>query len=328
MQPQADYTLQNAIYNVLAEHPDWRGNLQEMVKDEIEGAKKEYYLGWESEDVHTPPWVIKSLLYSGIVDQAGKSRAYHHYHLHSLADTQAALDSGELGARSHEPIEVDSLFDLVVGHEKAKTILRMALKATSAVHVLLKGPPGTAKTLFLSDIARLPGGEYYVGTSTTKSGILGLLLQVKPRILVIDELDKMSSTDQSALLTLMETGMVTRLMHGIQERVQMETRVFAGANLDKYIQDPLLSRFAKLDIPPYTAEQFVNVAQAVLMKRQGCGPEMALLIARQVVVHSRDIRDAVRVARMADNDARKVMLICSCLWSQGPAKITALPQEG
>ncbi len=323
-----NYGLQNVIYNVLAEHPDWRGYLEEMVAVEHRKKDTPYFIGWSWQEVHTPISILNAIITRGIIDQVYNSRQGGKSLLHSLADTEAALDSTDVRVLAREPVVVEDLFDMVIGHERAKEILRLALKAASPVHVLLKGPPGTAKTLFLSDIARLPGGEYYVGSSATKSGIVGLLLQVRPRYLIIDELDKMATTDQSALLTLMETGMVTRLMHGVQQREQMDTRVFAGANVERNIQDPLLSRFAKLDIPPYSAEQFVNVAQAILMKREGCGPKLAELIAREVVRHTKDIRDAVRVAKMAGNDryaAERVMTICGCLWG-GPAKITALPR--
>jgi len=170
----------------------------------------------------------------------------------------------------------------------------------------------------LSDVGSLPGAEFYVGSTTTKSGLVGLLLQCRPRYLVIDELDKMDDRDMSPLLNLMETGMVTRLMHGVDERTTLETKVFAGANDMRRISAPIISRFARFEIQPYTKEQFVDVARQVLIQREGLGPQTALLVGNEVVKYSTDIRDAVRVARMAAKDPRLVPDIVNCLWDSGP----------
>lgn len=315
-----DYGLVNTVYQHLQEYPHHRPFLEEMVAWEQAHPSKDQWDGWKWQHVHTPVGVINHFVGQSIVDLRYDSNKSSYYRLKSVADTKEALgmDAIDMRPKAETPPDLSNLFGLVVGHERVKALLRYAIQAEKPTHFLLVGQPGTAKTLLLSDIARLPTAEMYVGSTTTKAGLVGLLLMVKPRFLVLDELDKMQQADMGPLLNLMETGMVTRLQHRIQERVTMDTRVFAGANDITKIPAPILSRFAKMEFPPYTTEEFVQVATAVLAQREGQGPAMAELIAREVAKHSTDIRDAVRVARLARNDPRGVMEVVRCLWKVTP----------
>lgn len=313
-----DFALQDTIYRLIQERPDIRKCLEEMVEWENRNPPVGPYAefsGWEWKEVHTAPFLINLLIARGIVDQRSGSRAHTSYRLHSLVDAIDALtaEADRVGA----PVALDELFELVVGHEKIKELIKFAVCADRPVHVLLEGPPGTAKTLMLQDIGRLPGAQFYVGSTTTKSGLVGLLLSEHPRYLIIDELDKMADLDMSPMLNLMETGMVTRLQHGSRERVEMDTRVFAGCNDSRHISAAILSRFAKFEIGPYSDSQFLEVAREVLIKREGQGPEMAALIANEVSRYSTDIRDAVRVARMARGNPKLVLEVVECLWPKG-----------
>lgn len=317
-QRKLELQLQTTIQQLLHDRPDYARYFQEMVKWEIENPPEDEdddWSGWVWQKVHTPPSAINSLITWGLVDQMSTSRTYTHYRLHSLSATQMALEALAGISRPEETVAPEDLFSLVVGHDKIKNLLRYAVLADKPVHALLLGPPGTAKTLLLSDIGYLPGAQFYVGSTTTKSGLVGLLLSMKPRYLVIDELDKMTDTDMSPLLNLMETGMVARLQHGARDRITLDTRVFAGANELRRISPAILSRFATFQVPGYSPVDFVNVATQVLVQREGLGPEMSRYVAAQVVPHSTDIRDAIRVARMARGDFKRVKEVVSCLWS-------------
>jgi len=316
-----DFQVQDRIYQLVQDRPELRRYLAEMVAWETDHPpNKMYASGWEWADVHTPTGIVNMLVGNALVDQVSKTRKQTEYRLHSLEDTAAGLDMDAAAGPDADPIDPSDLFDMVVGHDKVKALIRYAVGATKPVHVLLMGPPGTAKTLMLHDISRLPGSHFYVGSTTTKAGLVGLLLQEKPKFLVIDELDKTSPGDLSPLLNLMETGLVTRLQHGRRDRLEMDTRVFAGANDIRRLEQAspaLLSRFAVFDIPPYSPIQFTEVARQVLQKREGCGEQMATLIATEVVNYSTDIRDAVRVGRMAAGNPMLVMDVIKCLWPNG-----------
>ncbi len=301
--------LQRAVLNVLQERPEWQQYLDEMIEWEEQNPPKDRWDGWTWKQVHTAPSIINQLIGQGIVSEAYSSRSQAVYRLAGREDTKDAI--GLLAMRPKEEktsVTPEDLFALVVGHDNVKWVLRRALTATNPVHALLVGPPGTAKTLMLMDIKRLSGAEFYVGSTTTKSGLVGMLLERQPTILVIDEIDKMAYQDMYPLLNLMEGGMVTRLMHGHQERVQLRTRVFAGANNIKNIEEKLpalYSRFHKLEVPAYSPSQFVSVMKEVYVRNEGLGPEMALLIANEVSKYTMDIREAIFTARMIIGDDPK-----------------------
>jgi len=308
-----DYSFRNQVYRLLQIQPELRGYLETMVDCEAQKPLADDSDGWDWQAVHTPVSVINRLIVLRLVDQVYRSRSYSEYRLHALAETVAALGDASVPIKTG-PVDVDSLFRLVVGHERIKSLLRYALLAKGAVHCLLSGPPGTAKTLLLSDIGRLEGAEFYVGSTTTKAGLVSLLLEARPHYLVIDELDKMQANDATPLLNLMETGMVTRLVHASHERISLPTKVFAGCNETKSIRSELLDRFTRCQVPAYTRAQFIKDVPQVLVQCEGLGTQMAIHVAAEVVPHSIDIRDAVRVARMARGDPQRVCEIVQCLW--------------
>ena len=73
------------------------------------------------------------------------------------------------------------------------------------MHVLLAGPPALAKSLFLWDIEQVYGEQaiWLIGSATSKAGLWDLVAEHERRILLIDELDKMSAADTAALISLM-----------------------------------------------------------------------------------------------------------------------------
>ena len=316
---QEEIELQLALRNALLEHPSWERCVRNMVQYEEENPPSPRNFGWTWKQVQTPPSVINSMVGQGFLVSTYESRQYSHYRLYCVDAAREALEMLNIRLPSEEPLHVDDLFSLIIGHDKVKQLLRFAVMAVDPVHCLLVGPPGVAKSLMLSDIGSLDGGEFYAGSTTTKAGLVALLLDKQPRFLVIDEIDKMNANDTTPLLNLMETGTVTRLQHQKRNRITMATKVFAGANDMASLErraPALLSRFAKFEIPPYSKTQFLQVASAVLQQREGIGPEMAKHIAHEVVRYSTDIRDAVRVARMSHGDPRLVFEVVSCMWGK------------
>lgn len=310
----ANVSLQDQVYHLLQQRPELRRNLSEMIEWERANPQREKWEGFTWQEVHTPPVIINQLIAKGMLDCTYSSGSSKHYRLCSLPDIVNALAADLVPTADDKPVDFASLFRYVYGHEKVKRGIILALQATSPVHCLLMGTPGTAKTLILRDVALLPGGHYYVGSTATKSGLLSLLLEAKPRFLVLDELDSMDGKDMTPLLELMEGGYVSRLMHAGRERVQLDTRVFAGGNDVRRISPAIISRFARFAIPAYTTDEFVRIAKMVLTEREGQGPHMAKLIAEEVARHSTDIRDIVRVSRMSDGNPQQVLEVVSCLW--------------
>jgi Holliday junction DNA helicase RuvB len=240
---------------------------------------------------------------------ASRSRQYTHYRLRDAAAVRQALTmavAGPVGTTASIDLELPAdLFDVVEGLEGVKHKLRLALEADRPVHVLLVGPPASAKTVLLDEIARLEGSRYALGGTTTRSGLVSYLLgEPGCRRLVIDEQDKMDGRDLSALLSVMETGRVTRLQHGRWEQERRLVWVFGGANRDAQFPRELLDRYLRLELEPYGEDEFRRVVAAVLERREQCDPELAREIAQLTATRTNSVRDAVRIARMARGDRR------------------------
>ena len=194
-------------------------------------------------------------------------------------------------------------FEEIVGHTDIKQIFVKAIRSKRPVHLLLVGSPGSAKTMFLTEIMRYHKTSYFVvGSNTTRAGLLNQLFERRPKFMLIDELEKMSYADQTSLLHLMETGIISETKINKTRQMQLASWVFATANsCDKIIQ-PLLSRFAILEIPEYTFEEFTEIALTRLARENIYKP-IALSIAEKVwhELDSKDIRDVIKVGRLASS---------------------------
>src|ERR671918_1642334 len=210
-----------------------------------------------------------------------------------------------------------ALFDDIVGFEDVKLLFEMAIKAERPVHLLLCGPPASAKSLFMSSLTRLERSYYSVGSSSTKSGIFDYLFEQRPRYFIIDELEKMNKKDQTSLLNLMESGILSELKHNQRRTTQLKTWVFASCNSTDKLLPPLLTRFRDIHFKPYTEEEFVNIVVNVLDREEGVDSDIALLIADVVYnrLRSTNIRECVRIARLARNDPAQVNRIVDNLQS-------------
>jgi len=199
------------------------------------------------------------------------------------------------------PIEVpDNIFDAIVGYDRYKKSMLRALRAEKPVHVLLVGAPASGKTLFMLQIAKyIPGAEYYRGEHTLrKAGLVEFLVGKQPRILLIDEITKMDKNDRDVLLGVTDTGIVTILKHGVHQKVQVDTRVWCATTEVHKLSREFISRFKVYRFREYTREEFINVVTTYLPKEEGVSEDFARYIAEKLAPYSRDVRDAIKLARM------------------------------
>jgi replication-associated recombination protein RarA len=106
----------------------------------------------------------------------------------------------------------------------------MSLDSKESVSILLSGPPASSKTMFLEALMKLNSSYFIDGANTTKAGMIDYIFDKKPKYLLIDEIDKMSAKDQSFLLNLIETRIVTETKHNKTRTIHMKTLVFATSN--------------------------------------------------------------------------------------------------
>jgi len=200
----------------------------------------------------------------------------------------------KLHITSHE-----NLFADIIGYDHIKKLFQMALQSESATHILLVGPPASAKTMFLTSLMhRLKNSYFADGSSSTKAGMFDYLLTNRPRYLLIDEIDKTARKDQVFLLNLMETGIVSETKYGKTRTAQLKTSVFATSNNAKNLSAALVSRFFIVDLVPYTYKQFFEITKQ-LLSRHRIREGVAGAIAEAVWTKSQDIRDCVKIGTIA-----------------------------
>jgi Holliday junction DNA helicase RuvB len=100
----------------------------------------------------------------------------------------------------------------------------------------------------------------------------------------------------------MESGIISETKINKTRQMELTSWVFATANSCQKIIEPLLSRFAILEMPEYTFEQFREIAVSRLRK-EDIGESLATVIADKVwnELGSKDIRDVVKVGRLASS---------------------------
>ena len=81
------------------------------------------------------------------------------------------------------------LFSNIVGYEDIKKLFQLSLYSRERpVHILLVGPPASAKTLFMLECMKLERSYFTLGSHSTKSGMIEYLFEKRPRYLIIDEI--------------------------------------------------------------------------------------------------------------------------------------------
>jgi len=125
---------------------------------------------------------------------------------------------------------------------------------------------------------------------------LDVLEEERPKIICVDELDKMPRQFQNQLLNFMESGRVKVDMQKKQYDFEIKgAKVFASANDLNKLSAPLRSRFRHLHLPKYSREQFLQIAVKVCPK---LSKETALIIAEETWKQQGDIRDVISLSKL------------------------------
>lgn len=278
--------------------------LRKMLEFETTHTKEEMYLGWEWHHVGVMQATINKFITMDLVKRTFSSRSTK---AHMLTDKgKAVAEQRTLMPREpvHVPVgnmDFTTMFNDIVGYEDLKELLREELQAEKPIHVLLVGPPALAKTLFLWDVERTWGEQamWLVGSATSRAGLWDAVAEKRPRILLIDELDKMTATDTAALLSLMEKGRLVRMKVNRRLDLELDVWVVGCANRIYKMSPELLSRFRVYQINEYNASEFRNVVTSALVTHENISKDEAAEIASLLVGKTHDVRDAVRVARLS-----------------------------
>ncbi len=313
-----DVIEREIMFRTLAGNPTARRIAKRAVEieDEEEAKERQFpYMGWEWFDIPAQAGTLNQLVIDELLVTGGprgtyRSRSSSTYKLkdpelvreclESLAEIQEGAEEGEIP---------NDLFDFILGHDQVKDLLWKSINTERPVHVLLVGPPATSKSMFMGELARLPFSRFALGGSTRKGGFEDYLLEFRPKYVILDELDKMDMRDMSVLLSLMESGVVTRLKKRMREMEKLTTTVYAAANRDNNIWPELKSRFFIVHLKEYSEADFIQVCHGVLVGREGIDSKLADCIVESIASHTRDVREAVHLSRLSKSreDVKKLV---------------------
>ncbi|MBD3311939.1 AAA domain-containing protein [archaeon] len=184
----------------------------------------------------------------------------------------------------HEKL-VDNIAPNIYGYEEIKEAIAIQLfggvrkirddgtKVRGDIHILLVGDPGVSKTQMLSYVAQIaPKARYVSGKASTAAGLTasvvkdefvkgwsleaGALVLANKGIALIDELDKMTTEDRSALHEGLESQTITISKANIQATLNCQTSVLAAANPKFGRFDPFVPIAEQIDIPPTLLNRF------------------------------------------------------------------------
>jgi replicative DNA helicase Mcm len=145
-------------------------------------------------------------------------------------------------------------------------------QARGDIHILLVGDPGVAKSVMLKVISTIaPKGRYVSGKAATSAGLTasvvkdeflrgwsleaGAMVLANKGLVCIDEIEKMTEQDRSAMHEAMEQQTVSIAKANIHATLRAETTVLAAGN-------PKLGRF-----DPYTPiPQQIDISPALLSR--------------------------------------------------------------
>ena len=96
----------------------------------------------------------------------------------------------------------------------------------------------------------------------------------------------------------METGIITETKYGKTREAEIKISVFATCNDPRKLSAPLQSRFFIIELEPYTYEEFYEIT----LKMLNVPRDMACQVAETVWNTSRNIRDCVRIGKLARSE--------------------------
>ena len=327
-------TLVNRLLILLDQNPDYARVMERMVEAEegevercqqlphdaqewswinLRSDRLPDHFGVERREIGAPQRVMDALVWEGVLELVYSSRSHAPYRLVDRAETQRALAAWSPETTpAVEDVEIPrDLFTTIYGYEHVKRFITLTLARPRPVHVLLVGDVGTAKTIFLEELRRLPRSCYADGAIATKAGLVEYLLAEEPRYLVIDQMDHLPPQDQHALLGVMATGRVARLKYRAHLDETRLVWVFASANSTRRLSPALMDRFQLFHFEAYSPQEYAEVCRHFLVKREGCEPGLAAHIAKMLAPRTRSVRVAQRLARLADSvsDADELLAV-------------------
>jgi Holliday junction DNA helicase RuvB len=203
-----------------------------------------------------------------------------------------------------DKMQEDRFFSDIHRYDDLKLLLSRMLVSKELVHCILIGPPASGKTMFLLSIQKSMKDVFFIdATNASGAGIVDKLFSYPhTRIILIDEIEKLSKRDQNMLLNLLETGMlVSTKVRKTQEMKFTGIKLFATSNDIELLSKPLRSRLMEFHLPEYDFDEFREIVEKLAAIRYRLNREIADKIASAVwyKMGTKDVRDALQLMKLA-----------------------------
>jgi replication-associated recombination protein RarA len=172
----------------------------------------------------------------------------------------------------------DRFFSDIHLYDDLKLLLSRMLVSKESVHCVLVGPPASGKSLFLLSIQKNMKDAFFIdATNASGPGIVDKLFAYpRTKIILIDEIEKMTKRDQNMLLNLLETGiLVSTKVRKTQEMKFEGIKLFATSNDIEQLSKPLRSRLMEFHLPEYNFDEFRDIVDTLAANRYGLSREIA-----------------------------------------------------
>lgn len=343
-------------------HKDAVEYLREIVEYEMKHGKNGRVAYWRWFDVGIHWKILDAMAEAGILMRVSgdrKGRWYRLYDLEVVAEVLRELgvapgykpQSRQFGKLKlwEKPFPIpddpkkamEEIFPHIVGYEKVKRLFVMALRSRAPVHVLLVGPPGIGKTIFLEAIEEylstkgacvvwVEGGESLTSSAGLKRLIIDHIPPDRPCVLLFDEIDKCPKKDYAILYHLMNPGKAGKIAETLATSIVREIRyvwVFATANDLEKIPEAIRSRFFRVKIREWTEKEWLERIPKILKHEVPDLPEeLAHYIARKLLYLTRDPRDAIRVA-IAARSKEDIDMMVELMYGEKATLLQQLEEE-
>lgn len=230
---------------------------------------------------------------------------------------------------------VSSVAPSIYGHLEIKEALVLQLlggvlkeksdgsKARGDIHVMLIGDPGSGKSQLIKRVQRVaPKAKYVSGKGTSGAGLTasvvkdeflsdwaleaGALVLANKGMCCIDELDKMSVEDRSAMHEALEQQTVTISKANIQATLRSQTTVLAAANPKFGRFDPFSPIAEQINLPPALISRFDLIFPVRDLPNEEQDDRLASFIlqshqasdAREAVIETQELRKYIAYAKL------------------------------
>jgi replication-associated recombination protein RarA len=197
----------------------------------------------------------------------------------------------------------DRFFSDIHLYDDLKQLLSRMLVSKDSVHCVLVGPPASGKTMFLLAIQKNMKDAFFIdATNASGPGIVDKLFAYpRTRIILIDEIEKLTKRDQNMLLNLLETGMLVSIkVRKTREMRFAGIKLFATSNDIELLSKPLRSRLIEFHLPEYDFDEFREIVGKLADNRYRLNREIADKIASVVwdEMGTKDVRDTIQLIKL------------------------------